>query len=225
MTPLIAATIIGALTGVCFSIVRTASKVQTQVVLPFLYRMHMPNAMKVLSEEEHDMIHHKVDVFNVRALASFIVSILAVGLGLFFIILVTRGGNAQLTGTFMAVAYAFVCANYNVSSSIVNWIRAAESNLLARVIVDNQEASKFNTLGEYLDNENKKMMADYYEEMNELAEEFDVVAEECGLDPEKNYDESETSFREFLEIMSKANAVMRERHPEKADRFQETIEK
>lgn len=225
MTLTIAALILGLLTGFCYSLVRTASRVQVGVVIPFLHRIHMPNAMSILTEEEHNIIHHRVDIFNMRALVCFVGSIISVGLALFFIFLVQQGGDAQLTGTFMAVAYAMVCANYNISSSIVNWIRAVENDLLARVIVNKQEASEFDTLGEYLDNENKQMMADYYKEMEEMQEEFDKVAEECGLDPEKNYDESDTSFREFLTIMDKANTIMRERHPDKADKFQQISEK
>ncbi len=221
MTLTIAALLLGLLTAFCYSLVRTASIVQNRVVIPFLYRMHMPNAMSIITEEEHDIIHHRVDIFNLRALVCFIGSIIAVGLALFFIFLVQQGGNAQLTGTFMAVTYAMVIANYNISSSIVNWIRAVESDLLARVIVDKQEASKFDTLGEYLENENRQMVTDYYKEMEEMQEEFDQVAEECGLDPEKNYDETETSFREFLTIMDNANTIMRERHPDKADKFQQ----
>ena len=120
MTITIAALIIAVLTGFCYSLVHTASVVQERIVVPFLYRMHMPNAMNILTEEEHDMIHNKVDMFNLRALSCFISSIIAVGLGLFFIALVHKGGNSQLTGTLMAVAFAFVCANYNISSSIVN---------------------------------------------------------------------------------------------------------
>ena len=225
MTFTIAAALIGALTGFCYALVRQFTVIQNRAIAPFMMRMHMPNAMKVLTDEEHFIIHGKIDVFNLRMLTCFIASIVAVGMGLFFLILVSQNGNVQITGYIMSVLFAYVAANYNLGSSVVGWIRSVENDLLARVLVDHQEASEFNTLGEYLDNENKKMMSSYYDEMSEIAEEFEAIAAELGLDPDRNYDESEEAFEEFLSIMDKAQQKMAEKYPNMANNFSEPREK
>ncbi len=225
MTITIAAIIIGLLTGFCYALVKQFSAVQTSVISPFMHRMHMPKAMKVLTDEEHVIVHDKIDRFNLRMLTCFIASIIAVGLGLLFLFLVSQSGDSRITGYIMSVLFAYVAANYNLGSAVVNWVYEVETNLLARVIISNQEASEFSTLSEYLDNENKQMMTDYYDEMAEVAEEFDAVTVELGLDPARSYDESEEAFEEFLDIMDKAQQIMRERYPEKADKFPEIREK
>ena len=223
MTVTIAAIIIGLLTGFSYALVRQSVQVQQTTIVPFLFRIHMPNPMKVLTEKEHNIIHERIDSFNLRTLTCFIAAILAAGLSVFFLTLVFYGGDARITGYLMAVSFAYVVANYNVNTSAAKWIRIVENDILARIIVKNQEASEFNTLDEYLAGENKKMADEYYKEMTQIADDLEKVAEECGLDPDRNYEESEESFKEFLEIMEKAQDLMRERYPNVSDSFSADI--
>ena len=140
--------------------------------------------------------------------------VLAVGLGLFFLALVYYEGNAKLTGYLMSILFAYTVANYNVNTTAIKWIRVVETDVLARILLKKQEESKFNTLDEYLEDENKKNVADFYEQMSKVADDFDVVAEECGFDPDKNYEETDETYDEFLAIMQKTQDAMREKYPE-----------
>jgi len=208
------AIIIGLLSIFSYILVDKSIYVQQEVIMPFLYRIHLPTPFGVLTQKEHNIIHDKIDRFNLRIITCFVASVIAVGLGLFFLALVYYEGNAKLTGYLMSILFAYTVANYNVPSTAVRWIRVVENDVLARILLKKQKESKFNTLGEYLEDENKKNVADFYDQMNKVADDFDVVAEECGFDPEKNYEESDETYDEFLAIMQKTQAAMREKYPE-----------
>lgn len=213
MTLTIAAVIISLFSGFCCALVNKSVHVQQEIIVPFLNRIHFPSSMGVLTQNEHHIIHTKVDIFNLRVITCFVASLIAVGLGFFFIALVYYEGDARITGYLMSILFAYTAANYNINTTAVNWIRIVENDLLARILHKKQEESKFNTLGEYLDDENKKMAANFFKEMNKVTDDFDAAAEECGFDPDKDYEETEESYNEFLEIMKKTQDVMREKYP------------
>lgn len=220
-----AAILISGLTLYSYILMRRAAYIQHQMVIPFMCRVHVPNSMEVLTDREHDIIHDKIDSVNLRTITCFIAALVAGFMGAFFIALVSYGGDGRIIGSIMAVAYAYVLANYNINSSTVGWIREVENDILARIIVNKSEAAGFTSLSAYLEDENKKLAAEYYKEMNELANEFITVAEECGFDPNKEYEASEESFQEYLNIMHEAEKIMREKHPEHAKTYDEYLDK
>jgi len=112
----------------------------------------------------------------------------------------------------MSVLFAYLAANYNLGSKIENWVYHSENELLARVMKNKSDAAGFETLGEYLQSENDKMIEEAMQGIDGLVEEFEEIAKECGFDPEKDYDESEESLAEFFEVMEKAEKIVLERH-------------
>ncbi len=209
-----AAILISGLSIYSYILVLRATHVQYNCIMPFYYRVHTPNAMDVLTDQEHGIIHKKVDSFNLRIITCFIVALVAVLLGAFFIALVVYGGDGRIIGSIMAVAFAYVLSNYNINSTAVNWIREVENDILARIIAKKSEAAGFTSLGAYLDDENRKMWGDYFKEMRDLAGEFEEVATVLGFDPKRDYEVTHETYEEFLKIMDETEAIMRERHPD-----------
>ncbi len=214
MTPQIVILIMGALSVYSFFLVRRAAHVQANSIIPFLYRVHMPNVMGMLTRKEHDIIHDKIDIFNLRILTCFVAAVLAIGLSLFFIALISYEGDARILGYFISILFAYLVANYDVNSKAVGWIRIVEDDLFARIIVKNSEAAGFSSLADYFDAENDKMMAEYYEKWNKVAQEFDELLAEEGFDPDKNYEETEEDLTEYWRIMESVNKQMCEKYPD-----------
>lgn len=215
MTLSTAILIIAALSFYSFFLVRKSAHVQINSIIPFLFRVHSPNVMELLSKEEHESIHDKIDIFNLRILTCWIASILAIGLSMFFIALVYyESGNPSIVGILMSGLFAYLCVNYNLNSRVVSWIMDVENDLLARIIIKKQEASEFDTLDEYFEAENHKMVADYYESMTKIADEFEEVLLEEGYDPEKDYNATEDDFAGYLKILERASVRMNEKYPE-----------
>ncbi|KKM24735.1 hypothetical protein LCGC14_1602160 [marine sediment metagenome] len=202
-----------------YLLVRRATHVQHTMLIPFLYRVHAPNALEVLTAKEHCIIHNKVDSFNLRIIICFVAVLIAVCMGAFFMALVTYEGDGRIIGSIMAIAFAYVLSNYNISSTVVNWIREVENDILARIIANKSEAAGFTSLSAYLEDEDRKM----FKEMKELAGEFEEVAMELGFDPKRDYEETRESYDEFLKIMNETEAIMRERHPDPAENHDESL--
>ncbi len=214
MTPQIAILIIGVLSLYSFFLVKRAAHVQFNSIIPFLYRVHLPNAMNVLTADEHEIIHKKVDVFNLRIITCFIAAVLAIGLGLFFIALITYEGDPRITGYLMSFLFAYLVANYDVNSKAIGWIRIVENDLLARIVVKNSEAEGFDSLADYLEAENEKMLTEFFDKWNEVANEFDKILAEEGFDPDKDYEATDEGLEEYFLIMERANKIMLEKYPE-----------
>ena len=223
MTPQIVFLIIGALSLYSFFLVRRATHVQFGSIIPFLYRVHLPNVMKVLTDEEHEIIHKKVDVFNLRILTCFIAAVLAVGLGAFFIVLVSYGGDPRITGYLMSILFAYLVANYDVTSKATGWIRIVENDLLARIVVKNSEAAGFDSLADYFEAENEKVLKEFFDKWNEVADEFDKVLTEEGFDPDKDYNATDEGLEEDFLIMERSHKKMiakdleKEKDPDKSE--------
>ena len=218
-----AAILITGLSIYSYLLVRRAAYVQHQIVIPFMCRVHVPNSMEVLTDQEHDIIHDKIDSVNLRTITCFIAALIAGLLGAFFIAYVAAGGDGRIMGSIMALAFAYVIANYNINSSTVNWIREVENDILARIIVNKSEAAGFTSLGAYLEDENRKYTAEFFKVMRERADEFEAVAIERGFDPERNYEETPDSYKEFLKIIDETEAIMRERYPDPVENPDESL--
>lgn len=217
MSPEIIGLIFAGLTLYSFFFVRNAADVQHTWLLPFLYRIHVPNVLETLTDEEHESIHDQIDIFNLRILLAFAAAVLGGASALAFLFLMFNGGDAKVAGYVASIAFAFVGANYDLNNKIMAWVRASENELLARVLQNKADANGFATLGEYLQAENDKMLQESFDEMNRIAEEFMDVAEEIGFDPEKDYEESEETVEEFYMIMDQAQKIMNERYPDHID--------
>jgi len=218
-----AAILIAGLSLYSYLLMRRATYVQHQLVIPFMCRVHVPNAMEVLTDKEHDIIHDKIDSVNLRTITCFIAALIAGFLGAFFIALVSYGGDGRIIGSIMAVAFAYVLANYNINSTTVNWIREVENDILTRIIANKSEAAGFTSLGAYLDDENRKSISEYFKLMRARADEFDVVAKEHGFDPERDYSETPESYDEFLKILDDTEAIMLERYPDTTENHDEFL--
>jgi hypothetical protein len=197
-----------------FFFVRRAADVQQTWLLPFLYRIHAPNVLETLTDDEHESIHDQIDGFNVRILLVFAAAVIATGSMLLFLLLLFNGGDPTVAGYITSFAFAFVGANYDLNTKIIQWVSASENELLARVLQNKADAGGFDTLGEYLQAENDKMFEEAFEEMNRIADEFMEVAEEIGFDPDKDYEESEETIEEFYSIMDQAQEIMCEKYPD-----------
>ena len=198
-------------------LVRRAAYIQRYVLLPFIERLYSPNAMKVFNEDKREEIESKVDIYNFRILSCFITAILATLISALYILLVKYEGDVQTAGAIMAVLFGYLVANFNLNTTIQSWVRSVENKLISEVILEKTEAGGFDSVSDYLDDENKKM-ADYYEQMVDVAEEFDQVMKDEGFDPERNYDMSEEDYEEFLKILKRATEKMNEKHPEMSDK-------
>jgi hypothetical protein len=212
MSPTAVGFLLVALSAYSFWLIRRAGYVQTEILIPFLYRLHVPNVLETVTAEEHDLLHERINIFNIQIISCFIAYIVASCVAVLFFILVLNGGDARMSGYIMSILFAYLAANYNLGSKIESWVYHSENELLARVIKNKSDAAGFDTLGEYLQSENDKMIEEALESIDGLVEEFEEVAKECGFDPEKNYDESEESLAEFFEIMEKADKIVLERH-------------
>jgi hypothetical protein len=219
VTPELIGLLFTALAVYSYLFIRKAGEVQQTMLIPFLYRIHLPNVLETITDEEHELIHDHVDYFNLRIIACFAATIFAVGSTSLFLFLLVNGGDAKIAGYIASILFAFVCANYNLNTTVVSWVRASESELLARVLQNKADAGGFDTLGEYLQAENDKMIKDAIDDMNRIADEFLEVAEEIGFDPGKDYEENEDTIEEFFSIMDEAQKIMRERYPEQAETF------
>jgi len=143
-----------------------------------------------------------------------VATVIASGSMLLFLLLLFNGGDPTVAGYITSFAFAFVGANYDLNTKIIQWVSASENELLARVLQNKADAGGFDTLGEYLQAENDKMFEEAFEEMNRIADEFMEVAEEIGFDPDKDYEESEETIEEFYSIMDQAQEIMREKYPD-----------
>lgn len=219
-----AAILIAGLSIYSYLLMRRATHIQHQTVIPFMHHIHMPTSMEVLTNREHGIIHKKIDSFSLRFITCFVAALIASFLGAFFIVLVSyEGGDGRVIGSIMAIAFAYVLANYNINSKIVGWTREVENDILARIIANKSEAAGFTSLGAYLEDENRKMEAEFFKEMRKRADEFEAVAKERGFDPERNYEETPDSYEEFLKIIDETEAIMRERYPDPAENHDESL--
>lgn len=214
MSPELIGLLFAGLTLYSFFFVRRAADVQQTWLLPFMYRIHVPNVLDTLTDEEHESIHDQIDAFNVRILLVLVATVIASGSMLLFLLLLFNGGDPTVAGYITSFAFAFVGANYDLNTKIIQWVSASENELLARVLQNKADAGGFDTLGEYLQAENDKMFEEAFEEMNRIADEFMEVAEEIGFDPDKDYEESEETIEEFYSIMDQAQEIMREKYPD-----------
>lgn len=201
------------LSGYSYLLIRKAGYVQRHALLPFLYQMHSKNVLNTLSKQEHDLIHDQIDIFNLRIMSCFIACVVGVGLASLFFVLVSAGGDGRIPGYIMAVLFAYLCANYNLNSTVLTWVRASETELMSRVIVKNAEAGGFDSLSDYLIAENDKMVKEAIEEAKVIAEEYEEITDELGFDPDKDYNESDEAREELFRILDEATEILRQRHP------------
>ena len=204
--------LIGALALYSFFFIRRAGEVQHGVLLPFLHRIHAPKVLKTISNEEHNGIHHQINIFNIRILSCFVASVIAVGVSGLFLMLVSNGGDAQAAGFIMAVCFAYVCANYDLNSKIINWVYLSENELLARVVQNNADEGGFKSLSDYLVAENQKMLKEWQEEVVKVGEEFEARLIELGYDPERDYLESPESEEELTQLLEQVTNEFEEKY-------------
>jgi hypothetical protein len=194
-----------------YFLVRRAAFIQTEVLVQFYDRVHKPNVLEVISEGEHEIIHDKLDNYHLRVFSCFIAALLAVCSTVLFIALVTNGGSSQVTGYILAIAFAYLAANYNMNSSFVQWMRRVENDLLARVI--NHKATDESLPEPSLDDfENTPLTVD--EKQTLIGEEFHETLISEGFDPLRDYNETTESRQEFLRIFTNSAAKLNEKYTE-----------
>lgn len=217
MSPELIGLLFASLAVYSFFFIRRVADVQHTWLLPFLYRVHVPNVLETLTDEEHELIHDQIDLFNLRIILVLAASVLGGVSALAFIFLFFNGGESTAAGYIASIAFAFVGANYDLNTKIIRWVSASENELLARVLQHKADAGGFDTLGEYLQAENDKMLQESMDEMNRIVDEFMDVAEEIGFDPDKDYEENEETVEEFYSIMDRAQEIMNERYPDQVN--------
>ena len=193
-------------------LVRQSGTVQYNVLLPFLHRLHMPKVLNTLTEEEHNGIHRQIDIFSLRVLSILITSVVAVGVSLMFLILLVNGGDATTPGYMMAIAFAYVAANYNINSQIINWVYASENELLARVIKKNADDGGFKSLSDYLSHENTEMLKEWQDEVVKVGEAFEARLIELGYDTERDYLESPEAEEELTQLLEQVTNEFEEKY-------------
>ncbi len=198
-------------------LVRRAAYIQRYVLLPFIDKIYSPNAMKVFNEDKREELASKVDIYNFRILSCFVTAILATLISALYILLVKYEGNVQTAGAILAVLFGYLVANFNLNTTIQSWVRSVENKLLSRVIIENADEGGFDSVSDYLGDEDKKLRADYYDKMVEVADDFDQAMIDEGYDPEKNY-ESDEDYAEFLKILERVTEKMNEKYPEVPDK-------
>ena len=203
--------LLGALTAYSYMFIRRCGEVQHNILLPFMHRMHAPNVLNTITEEEHDGIHRQIDIFNIRIITCFLASIVAVGVTLLFLILLTNGGNAQIAGYIMAITFAYVVANYDLNSKIIKWVYFSENELLSRVIQDKSDKSEFDNLGDYLKNESDKMLMEWHDEVLKVGEDYEARLIELGYDPERDYLENPEAEEELIRMLEQVSNEFEEK--------------
>ncbi len=197
-----------------YVLTRKSGHVQRYTLLPFLYNLHSKKVLDTITSEEHDLIHHQIDMFNLRILSCYIASIVAIGLAMLVIMLAVGEGNPSAPGFIMSVLFAYICANYNLNSTVTTWVRLSENELLARVKTKDVDDSEYETLEELLIAENDSMVKDTFDEMAKIADQFEEIINELGFDPEKDYNETEEAAEELFRILDDATIILQERYPE-----------
>ena len=208
-----------------FLLARRSGYVQRHSLLPFLYHMHSKKVLNTLTDEEHDLIHEQIDMFNLRILSCYIASIVATGLAIFVIMLAVSNGDARTPGFIMAVLFAYICANYNLNSTVITWVKLSENELLARIKTKDVEESEYDSLEELLIAENDAMVKDTLDEMAKIGDEFEEIINELGFDPEKDYNSDPEAADELYSLLDDATTIMQERHPESYKKISEIPEK
>ena len=197
-----------------YLLARRSGYVQRHSLLPFLHNMHSKKVLDSLTDEEHNLIHDQIDVFNLRILSCYVASIVAVGLAILVIMLAVGEGDVRAPGFIMSVLFAYLCANYNLNSTVLTWVKLSENELLARVKTKDVDDSEYDSLEELLIAENDAMVKDTLDEISEIADQFEEIINELGFDPEKDYNGSKENSDELFRILDEATTIMQERYPE-----------
>lgn len=225
MSLIAASLLLASLSIYSYFLARRSGHVQRYTLLPFLYNLHSKKVLDTITNEEHDLIHDQIDVFNLRILSCYIASIVAIGLAMLVIMLAVGEGNPSAPGFIMSILFAYICANYNLNSTVVTWVKLSENELLARIKIKDVEDSEYDTLEELLIAENDEMIKKALDEIAKIAEQFEEIINELGFDPEKDYNESEEAAKELFRILDEATTIMQERHPDSYKKVSEIPEK
>lgn len=207
-----------------YLLARRSGYVQRHALLPFLYHVHSKKVLDTLTDEEHGLIHQQIDRFNLRILSCYVASIVAVGLAIFVMMLAAGGGNPSTPGFIMSILFAYICANYNLNSTVITWVKLSESELLARIKTKDVEESEYDSLEELLVAENDAMVKDTFDEMAKIVDQFEEIIDELGFDPEKDYNDSEEAREELFHMLDNATAILQERYPESYKKVSELTE-
>ena len=222
MTITWAAVIFGVLSLYGYLLFRRGAFLQGVVLAQFNERIHREEVRNVLSEEEHEAIHDKLDIFHLQVLSCLVALLVGCASSIFFIGLVTSGGNGAAPGYILAIAFAYLAANYNMNKSMSHWMSQTENNLLTRVM-DQHAKANGQTLEEYFDEECAKWEAILFgdddattieEQQALIGEEFDDALYNEGFDPTRDYDETMESRREFIQIFLSAATKLNEKYTE-----------
>lgn len=203
-----------------YMLFRRGAYMQTVILSHFSERIHSPNVQEVMSEEEHELIHDKMDIFHLQVLSCLIAVMVGVGSSVFFLGLAATGGNGNAAGYILALAFAYLAANYNMNSSMTRWLQKTENDLLARVIQQQAEANG-QTVPEYLEQQaleafesGTNIPLTEYEQQTLIGDEFKEALFDEGYDPFRDYNETVESRREFIRVFTAAADKLNEKYTE-----------
>ena len=208
------AVLLAALTLYSYVFIRRSGFVQQTVLLPFLHKIHIPAILSTLTPDEHEGLHHQIDIFNVRILSCFVAAVVATGVSFLFLILAANGGADGVSGFILAVGFAYVCANYDLNNKMIRWVHLSENELLGRVLQKNVDNSEYNSLSEYLKAEQQKLLQTWIDEIKLVGEEFDKRLKELGYDQNRDYMESPETEQELVDMLEQVTAEINQKHIE-----------
>ena len=203
--------LLGALTVYSYLFIRRVGFVQQTVLIPFLHRLHAPNVLNTITDEEHDGIHYQIDIFNIRILTCFVAAVIASGVSALFLLLASNEGNVGITGYIVAVCFAYVCANYDLNTKMINWVYYSENELVARVMQKNADDGGHASLGDYLKAENEELIKDWVNDVRIAGEQFENRLIELGYDEERDYFENAESEQELTDMLEQVTNEMEEK--------------
>ena len=105
----------------------------------------------------------------------------------------------------MAILFGYLLANYNINTTIERWVHNVENDILSGIIIENTKSGGFDSVSDYLADENKKVIEEFAK--------FEQMLLDEGFDSEKDYD-----YEEFLEILERVTEKMNKKYPETSDK-------
>lgn len=206
--------LLGALSGYSYYFIRRSGLIQQTLLLPFLHRVHSSNVVEIITDEEHDDIHQQIDIFYLRIVTCFIAAVIATGVAALFLLLVSSEGDGTWAGYIMSICFAYVVANYDLNSKIIQFVYLSDNELTARILQKNVDNSEHETISDYLKAKNEKMLSEWLDEVRAVGEEFENRLQELGYDEDRDYMESHESEMELIAILEQVTIELEEKHPE-----------